>query len=174
MISETISKELKKLESIIRIHHSIGDKELVTVSDLALKELTNVIACDGCMILALEPDKINILSQQGFGAEIETDSIDKETPVMQYPIQNKRAFFTGEIVNDLETGAMSCGRPINSLISVPILLNGEVIGIIYLDSLKKNAFNDEDSRFVELIAEEISLTIERSLTFSQIQKMLAE
>jgi GAF domain-containing protein len=173
MLSETIDKELKKLEAIIRIHHSIGiNLELEIVSSLALKELSGVVDCSGCAILALEQDKTEILAHQGFPVNIVSENIDTDIPAIQYPVQNKRAFYTGEIVNHLETGAMSCSRPVVSLISVPIILNGEARGIIYLDSLKKNAFDEEDVRFVELIAEEISLTIERTLIFSQIDEIL--
>jgi GAF domain-containing protein len=173
MLSDAIDNELRKLEAIIRIHHSIGKNlELEIVSSQAIKELFGVIDCDGCAILALGTAKTRILAYRGLSKVFETERLDTDIPAIQYPVQNKRAFFTGEVVNRLETGAFSGGRSVHSLISVPVVLNGEVKGIIYLDSLKKNAFCEEDVRFVELIAEEISLTIERSFIFSQVREML--
>ena len=57
----------------------------------------------------------------------------------------------------------------NSLICTPVILSGEVKGIIHLDAAKKSAFDEKDLEFAKLLAKEISIAMERSLIYSQVK-----
>jgi diguanylate cyclase (GGDEF)-like protein len=58
------------------------------------------------------------------------------------------------------------------LICAPIIVNNEVRGIIHLDSLKKNAFSEEDLEFTDLLTKEISIALEQSLEYSYSRNIL--
>ena len=59
----------------------------------------------------------------------------------------------------------------NSLVREPILSGKEVIGIIHLDSHFENAFLKEDENFIEILAREISISIQRALSFGEIKSL---
>jgi len=50
-------------------------------------------------------------------------------------------------------------------------IRDRVKGIIHLDSFEKNAFDEEDLNFVELLAKETAIAIERSLLYEEIKNL---
>ena len=59
----------------------------------------------------------------------------------------------------------------NSLICVPIIVRGEVKGIIHLDSMKRYAFDKEDLNFAELLSKQVAIAFERALLYEEVKKM---
>jgi diguanylate cyclase (GGDEF)-like protein len=49
------------------------------------------------------------------------------------------------------------------------MVNGEVKGIIHLDSRKKDAFDQDDMGFTEILANEIAIAMERSFLYAQVR-----
>jgi len=56
----------------------------------------------------------------------------------------------------------------SSLICVPVEIAGLVRGIIHIDSTRKDAFDQSDLEFIELMAREAALAMERSLLYSKV------
>jgi diguanylate cyclase (GGDEF)-like protein len=84
-------------------------------------------------------------------------------------LETKQGIFSGDILNSPTASCVPEGCPMNSLICTPVILSGEVKGIIHLDAAKKSAFDEKDLEFAELLAKEISIAMERSLLYSQIR-----
>jgi putative methionine-R-sulfoxide reductase with GAF domain len=51
----------------------------------------------------------------------------------------------------LDPRYLSCSPSVKSEIVVPILADGEVIGVLDIDSDEPNAFTDDDRRFLETL-----------------------
>lgn len=64
---------------------------------------------------------------------------------------------------------------IKSVICTPIMLKGEMIGIIYLDnSLVKGLFNEEDLEVLDLIASQAGVSIENARLCQSLEQRVAE
>lgn len=50
----------------------------------------------------------------------------------------------------------------HSLVGVPLLINGRVIGVMHVDSAKRRRFSEEDVQLLQLIASRIALAIEHA------------
>jgi len=70
-------------------------------------------------------------------------------------MNTKEGIFTGDVLSSPAASYVPHGCSINSLICIPIVVNNDVRGIIHLDSLKKNAFSEEDLGFTDLLTKEI-------------------
>jgi len=61
------------------------------------------------------------------------------------------------------------GREIASELAVPLEVNGQVRGVINVDSVKKNAFTAEDQEMLESLAKEASKVIHNSWMYEQLR-----
>jgi len=59
----------------------------------------------------------------------------------------------------------------NSLICVPLKINGKIKGIIHIDAFEKNKFGKDDLNFVKLLSAELSGIIERSIIYTKMKNL---
>ncbi|MCX6004271.1 MAG: sensor domain-containing diguanylate cyclase [Chloroflexi bacterium] len=109
-----------------------------------------------------------MLAEKGFSDAFGNLELSRDMPAIKYIMDTRQAIFTGDVLNSEAATCVPHGCAMNSLICAPINISGEVCGIIYLDSVKKGAFTDEDFEFTNLLACEIAITIRRSFLYSRI------
>lgn len=166
---EITEKEFKKLTAIVRIHRSIGENlELERISRIAVREFINIVSCDACAILLIEGYKVRILAEKGFSQAFGDMRLNVDTPTIKYIMDIKQGIFSGDLSHGPASSCVPQGSSMNSVICIPVIVNDKVRGIIHLDSLKKNAFDEEDMELIELLSQEVSIAIERSLLYSQV------
>ena len=64
--------------------------------------------------------------------------------------------------------------PVRSYLGIPLVLDDRVIGVMSVQSLQPGAYSQEQIRLLETIATQVSITIEKSRLFEQLQRELAE
>lgn len=163
-----ITRRLDHLTAITRVHLRIGTTfESKRTSRIYLRELIDMVGCDGCAIIQIDKDKVRILAERGLGETFRDMEFSADQPAFKYVVDTKQAIFTGDVPSSSDASYVPHGRSVKSLICTPIIVNNDVGGIIYLDSVKKNTFNEEDMEFIELLAKEISITFDICTTFEQ-------
>jgi diguanylate cyclase (GGDEF)-like protein len=169
MTDMSLEKELVRLRAITRIHHNIGaNLELEEISRIIVRELVDILECNACAIILLEKEDIKILAERGFSKAYGKLKFDKNSTIIKQVIQDKQSIFTGDVSNSPFTSYIPPGTPINSLILIPIKLNGEVKGFVHLDSHKSDAFTDEDFHLSQVLTDEIAVAIQRSFIYADI------
>ncbi len=158
-----VIRKLEHLAAITRVHLRIGTIfELKKISRIYLRELIDMVGCDGCAIIQIDKEQSRILAERGLG-----ESFRDMEPALLEVMVTKQAIFTGDVLSSPDANYVPHRTSVKSLICTPIIVNDDVGGIIYLDSVKKNAFNEEDMEFIELLAKEISVTFDICTTFEQ-------
>ena len=172
MMENKIQKKLKILSAINEIHQSIGaNLALEKISQILVEKFTEITNCKGCAILIIDENKIRILSECGFLETFKDTEFNVDMPAIKYIIDTKQSIFTGDLSNSQMTHCVPSGCNMNSLICVPIMVRGEVKGIIHLDSIERNAFDEEELQFVELLSSQVSIALERSLLYEQVKTL---
>lgn len=162
-------KEISRLESIVRIHHSIGAiLDLTEIARILVRELANMLDCDACAIMLIEGNKVNILAERGFSWTFGKMELTTDMPAVKHILSTREPIFTTDVTKSPVVAFFPSSGSGCSLMCVPVIVNDEVKGIIHLGSTKKNAFDQEDLEFTELLTKEVSLAIERSLLFAQV------
>ena len=165
-------RRLDWLEAITRVHLRIGTiLELEKISRIYLRELIDMVGCDGCAIIRIDGDKARILAERGFSKTFGEMQFLTDMSLIKHVVDAKAAIFTGNIPRSPAASYVPHGCSINSLICTPIIVNNDVSGIIHLDSLKKNAFSKEDMEFTEVLAKEISIAFEQSFEYSHFRNI---
>lgn len=63
------------------------------------------------------------------------------------------------------------GRDVKSLICVPFLVKGVPLGLVLVEHSIKDAFNNENVRLLEIICQQVSIAIENTRLYQQMQKL---
>lgn len=74
-------------------------------------------------------------------------------------VREKKTIMIGDVCGD--SNYLSCDINVKSEIVVPIMKEGEILGVIDIDSIKRNAFTDEDKEFLEEVSKIIGDTYPR-------------
>lgn len=61
-----------------------------------------------------------------------------------------------------------------SEMAVPLIYGGKIIGAMDVQSIQSNAFTDEDSNVIQILADQISIAIDNARQFELTQKLLGE
>jgi len=166
------SIDLKILKAIFGIVSSIGSElELEKVCDLIAEKVFKVINCNGCAIILIDEKGVRLQSEIGFGKSIKEVEFSREMPLIKYILSTKNKLFIGNIESSYFKYSIPKGEKTTSMICIPIIVKEEVKGIIYIDSKKTNAFSSKHEYFLNILAHEISIAIERALNYEQIKKL---
>lgn len=166
------SVDLKILKAIFGIARSIGSElELEKVCDLIVEKVFKVINCNGCAIILIDGKGVKLQSEIGFGKSIREVEFSKEMPLIKYILSTKNKLFIGNIESSYFKYSIPRGEKTTSMICIPIIVKEEVKGIIYIDSKRTNAFSSKHEYFLNILAHEISIAIERALNYEQIKKL---
>ena len=99
------------------------------------------------------------------------------------------AVFTDYINHDIQTGSISTGksvldntvtpedyrfvqgRDVRSIVSVPLVAKGRALGIVLIEQVIPDAFDNENVRLLEILAQQVSIAIDNARLYQQMQEM---
>jgi phosphoserine phosphatase RsbU/P len=161
-------------DAVIRVE----DVQRITESALAyldlddlLKELldrvTDILAADTAVVLLIEEGGRTLAARAAKGLEEEVER-GFRLPVGR-GFAGRVAFIREPVViEDLEESDIQPVNPlfrekgVRSLLGVPLLVEGEVIGVLHVGSLTQREFHDSDIELLQVVAGRVALSIERS------------
>jgi len=168
-------KQIKILQAMNRIHRSLGvNLELGTIARILVEELVDIVGCTGCAIMMIADQQVLILAEYGFQKLLGDIEFTPDMPAIKHIRDTGQCIFTGDIPNSPASSCVPAGCNMKSLICTPVMVNDQVKGIIHLDSLEKDAFDEEDKQFVEQLAEAIAIAMERALEHSKVKTLSVE
>jgi len=175
MADPSTEKQIKILKAMNRIHRSLGvNLELGTIARILVEELVDIVGCTGCAIMMIADKEVLILAEYGFKKLLGDEEFTTDMPAIKHIRDTGQCIFTGDIPNSPASSCVPAGCNMKSLICTPVMVQDEVQGIIHLDSLEKDAFDEEDKQFVEQLAEAIAIAMERALEHSKVKTLSVE
>jgi PAS domain S-box-containing protein len=158
-------------------------KQVQTVTDVALAHLSmdellaelltrvrEAMNVDTVAILLLEPGGDELLAWAAKGLEEEVE-LGVRIPM--------GAGFAGKVaatkspvrIDDIETAdvlnPLLRQKGVRSLLGVPLLVEGRVIGVIHTGKFTRYQFTDDDTRLLQLVADRIALAIDNARLFEE-------
>jgi len=168
-------KERQKLKSIVRVLHSnCADLELEVTARICVRELINIADCDVCATMLVDGSRIEILAERGFAERYGKIVGKADMPLIEYVVDTGQTIFATDARSSPALSNLGLQCMVSSLICTPVLLNGDVKGIIYLDAVERNAFEEVDMELTKLLAAEISIVLGTFLQHSQVKNALTK
>jgi serine phosphatase RsbU (regulator of sigma subunit)/anti-sigma regulatory factor (Ser/Thr protein kinase) len=160
--------EVIRLEDVQRVTESaLAYLDLDDLLKELLERVTDMLDADTAAVLLIEEGGRTLAARAAKGLEEEVEQ------GFRLPVGRGfagRVAFTQEpvVIEDLHHSHIQPVNPlfrqkgIRSLLGVPLLVEGEVIGVLHVGTLTPREFHERDIELLQLVANRVSLSIERS------------
>lgn len=178
LIREQAERELTQalLDTALSLNSS---DDLDTILSKILHNLRTVITADWANIMLIRTNHIDMVAAYGYSEDLQEDLLDRDYPLIGNPllghIQSQQ---TALIIDDVETstywsndlGAVG----VRAYLGCPIVLAGEVIGFLNIESQQIDSFLENDIPKVQAFANQIALAIQNERAHEQTQELAAQ
>ncbi|HEX6820090.1 MAG TPA: PAS domain S-box protein [Ktedonobacterales bacterium] len=162
--------ERKQLEDEARAMQALTD---VALTHLSLDELlwallsriSAVMRVENVVILLLDGDELTVRAARGLEEEV---TANVRVPVGQGFSGRIAATRAPLIVDDLTNFPVvspTLREKLRSVVGVPLLANGQLIGVVYVGAAQSHRFTERDIRVLQVVADRIALAIDHARLF---------
>ncbi len=165
--AEKATRRLDQLQTIVEA--SLVAQSVDELLNRLLVNVREILGADRATILVLDEDGGALHARAGVGPDAEVE------PEIHIPLGDGiagRIAATGEprIVGDLsreEVVSTYLRDAGGSLIGVPLMVRGRVLGVMHVSSLELNAFTEDDLELLVLAADRAALAFERMMIYER-------
>jgi formate hydrogenlyase transcriptional activator len=181
-LRENLAQLSKKnrYESIIStvtrsIHQSINLQEVLENTVEAMKQ--NIDSVDSVSIFLVEGQEAVLKAYSGFHPDWLVERVRK-IPYPKGAIWNTiiegKPIYCADVDQDTVIGPAGREAGIKSYLIIPIRYEGKTVGILNINSLKKNAFDEEELKLLESVAQQCQIAINKAKQAEALRKALQE
>ena len=178
---EKAQKRIRDQETINSIAQAISMK--VGTDDLLQTIVTQIqenLDCTHCAIFMSEEhgDEVNLVSEytQGeFAERIKSRQFKPGEGIAGWVYEHGEPALVPDTLQDERYVPIREGGNLShSLMAIPVKMNGKTEGVISVDHIAINRFDDDDCRLMETIAEHVSIALEKGRAYEEIDKLYKE
>ena len=164
----TAEQAVARLEDVQRVTESA--LAYLNVEDLLkemLQRVTEVLRVDTAAVLLVEDDGRTLAARAAKGLEEEVER-GFRLPIGRGFAGRVAATRAPVVIPDLNNSPITVVNPlmrekkVRSLLGVPLVVEGEVIGVLHVGTLTPREFHDGDVQLLQLVADRVALSVERS------------
>jgi PAS domain S-box-containing protein len=170
----TLSKRIRRETILLTItqdvHRSINIEEVFENAVDTIKK--NVIGAENVSIHMIDGEKAILKAYAGY-PECFIDRIK----IIPYPkdytwrtIMDEKSIYCANVDRDIVVGRVGREIGVKSYLSMPIHFIESVVGVINISSTKKNIFDNEDLALLELVSQQIEITINNARKTEELKK----
>ncbi len=156
------------------VHQSTN---LEDVMDNAVQSINeNIDRSDSVAIYLVEGEEAVLKAQRGY-----SDWYIKRVGKIPYPkgyawkvIMDERYRYCSDVDQDTVIGPAGREFGIKSYLSMPILHEGKTIGVININSLQKNAFDEDELKLLEIVREQITVALNNARQKGALEEALSQ
>ena len=143
--------------------------------DRLLDSIRKAIQCDAVVLLGLHANVLTPLATQGLSTEVQGRRfLIEEHPRLKLICESSKPMTFPEpcALPDPYDGlllAVAGDLPVHSCMGLPLYSDQKLIGVVTIDSLQAQAFNNISSKTLELIAALSSATLKTALEFKKLE-----
>lgn len=173
--------EAEALTRRLRILQTISD---IALTHVALDELLNALleqireafSAENAAILLLEEDgqHLRVRAARGPAAEVTAGASLPFEQAMAGCLTTRRAPLIFDDLSAVEVYSPFLYEAFASLVAVPLLVSGRILGILHVDSTQPRRFTQEDGQLLQLIGERIALAIDHARLYEESQAAQAQ
>ncbi len=166
--STSTEQAIARLEDVQRVTESalsyLNPDELLTE---LLERVVEILQVDTAAVLLVEDDGRTLAARAAKGLEEEVER-GFRLPIGRGFAGRVAATRQPVVIEDLERSTVEVINPllrergIRSLLGVPLVVEGQLIGVLHVGSLIRREFRDSDAELLQLVGDRVALEIERS------------
>jgi signal transduction histidine kinase len=153
---------------------ALAHLELDELLDELLTRVRDALATDTCAVLLLDDTGTELVARAAKGLEEEVER-GVRIPVGEGFAGRIAATGAPVQIEDLDradvVNPIVREKGIRSLLGVPLVAGGRLIGIIHVGTLKRRRFTRDDTNLLEVVAERVALGIDRALMYDELVRI---
>jgi serine phosphatase RsbU (regulator of sigma subunit)/anti-sigma regulatory factor (Ser/Thr protein kinase) len=157
-----------RLEDVQRVTEAaLAYLDLDDLLEELLQRLTDILNSDTAAVLLVEDDGRTLAARAAKGVEEDVEH-GFRLPVGRGFAGRVAATRQPVMIPDLDNSPVTVVNPVirdkrvRSLLGVPLIVEGRVIGVLHVGTLTPREFSEGDVQLLQLVADRVALSIERS------------
>ncbi|HET8605797.1 MAG TPA: GAF domain-containing protein [Gaiellaceae bacterium] len=156
----------RQLEHVQQVTDAaLAHLELDELFDELLGRIRGILAADTCAVLLLDEECDELVARAALGIEEEVEQ-GVRVPLGRGFAGRVAATREPVVIEDVATfgvwNRILIDKGITSMLGVPLIARGRVIGVMHVGSLTRRLFDREDIDLLQLVAERVALAIEKA------------
>ena len=168
---QAVSASLRAIQSVTDV--ALGELETDALLIHLLGRVRAALAADTAAVLLVDERGENLVARAVLGLE------EKVEQGMQIPLG---AGFTGRIaatrraviVEDVDeadiVNPLLRTTGVRSLLGIPLVVEGGLLGVLHVGSLRPRRFSDADAELLQLVGDRVALALDRARLFDEAQE----
>jgi signal transduction histidine kinase len=153
---------------------ALAHLELEELLAVLLPRIRSILQTDTCAVLLLDPATNELVARAAVGIEEEVEQ-GVRIPVGRGFAGRVAADRKPVILEDVDhadvVNPILRQKGIKSMLGVPLVAGGEVIGVLHVGVLRKRLFTDDEVELLELVASRVALAIERARLHEEVRML---
>jgi diguanylate cyclase (GGDEF)-like protein len=179
--------KLLSLQIGVALHHSLVLSQMQLVQDIGLKlvslakpdalfalivaDVRQRLHYDSCAILEVQDGHLVFMASSGdFPQELVGFKIAFGQGITGRCVQERRVINVGDVRRDPEYIASGIAG-IRSEIACPVLADGELLGVLTVESRNEDAFGADDVRLLSILSLQVAVGIRNARLYAEIEKL---
>jgi transcriptional regulator with GAF, ATPase, and Fis domain len=163
--AETLREILEAINRQARVVDTIQE---------VLKQLARIVVYDSCSLALLEPDgQFRILATRGFPDPEKVVGLTFKDALSDEIRNNRSPVSLADVSNDERFAKIAGTDRIRSWAGIPLLVEGDFIGLLSLDRRRVEPFDDEDLHRAKAVAFSAAAAIRKARLLEQVRRYAA-
>jgi GGDEF domain-containing protein len=149
-----------------------GETDLADAADLISKHLRRLVPATTCVFFVYDADADELIAAHAAGenaAHFTSIRIATGQRLSGWVAANRQTILNSDPILDLGEVARVLRPPLRSCLSTPLSVGGELVCVLTVYSTHRVAFTEDHQRIIEVIARQVSQTVQRALGFRKEQ-----
>jgi K+-sensing histidine kinase KdpD len=165
-------RRVEHLQSVMDA--ALAHLELEELLAVLLPRIRSILETDTCAVLLLDTNTDELVARAAVGIEEEVEQ-GVRIPVGRGFAGRVAADREPVILDDVDhadvLNPILREKGIKSMLGVPLITGGEVIGVLHVGVLRKRLFTADDVELLELVASRVALAIERARLHEEVRML---
>jgi hypothetical protein len=165
--------EAETLRAVLEAINRQGTMEQ-TIEEV-LKQLSKIVAFDSCSVALVDADDtFRVIAARGFPPTAQVIGTTFRNALTEMLLRSTSPLAIGDVLNDERYQSGTTGTPpIRSWAGIPLLVEGEVIGLLNLDRHHVDPFEDEDLHRAKAVAFSAAAAIRKAQLLEKVRRYAA-
>jgi len=169
-------KEKYKISEILRTVTSTLNStlELSEIINIILEQLQLLVSYDSAVLLMLNDERVKVSAVKGF--DNDNEILNKDFPLVdlsmvQKIVRSQRGITIGNLKESQEDIHLVGNENIKSWMGVPIFLQGKIIGVLSIQSVKENMYSEAEAGLFSSFADQVGMAIRNAKIYSEVKEL---
>ena len=176
-----LEKENQRLKTVIKELTFLNELSRTMSSTLGLQEIMAHIISKSIQTTAVEQGTIMLVDEKtktsmktvirGVAPKHHGPCFTLGNHIMGWMLKNRQTLLSNDIKKDERFRGLEIKSGIHSILSVPMILRGKLIGVINLFNKRSGPFNHDDEKVMSILSTQVASFLANALEFTQVEEV---